>query len=104
MRRLEFIGTVKDQVASEMVIPGRDNLFLKPDDWPTELAPGILSIEIGRFTEAFNEIDKSEGLERLDTGKFRPALVIPQRKIAGSVLARDSDLPMGAMSASFPRR
>jgi hypothetical protein len=38
MRKLEFIGTLNGQVAHEMVIPGRNKLFLKPDDWPTRLA------------------------------------------------------------------
>jgi hypothetical protein len=45
MRKLEFTGTVKAN-DRELVIPGRDALFLKPDDWPRKLASGSLSIEI----------------------------------------------------------
>jgi hypothetical protein len=68
-------------------------LFLKPDDWPIQLAPGVLNVGINGFPEGFDEIGKGEGLDRLDEGKFRAALVIPQRKIAGSTLKPDADHP-----------
>ena len=92
MRKLEFIGAVQAKKL-KLVIPGRDDLFLKPDDWPTQIFPDIVSIEITGFPEGFEEIGEGEGLERLDRGKFRPALVIPQRKIIGSTLIADSDHP-----------
>ena len=84
MRKLEFIGTVKAEATPELIIPGRDALFLKPDDWPTQLAPGTVNIEINSFPEGFAEIGEGEGLARLNAGKFRPALVISQRMIIGS--------------------
>ena len=96
MRKLDFTGTVrsnKGRFANEMGIPGRDELFLKPADWPIRLAPGTLSIEINGFPEGFAEIGEGEGLEKLDAGKFRPALVIPQRKIAGNTLTPDAAHP-----------
>jgi hypothetical protein len=92
MRKLEFMGTVQANT-QEMVIPGRDDLFLKPDDWPRQLAPGLLNVLVTGFPEEFDEIGKGEGLERLDARKFRPTLVIPQRKIAGNTLTPDSDHP-----------
>ena len=67
MRKLEFIGTVQAKKL-ELVIPGRDELFLKPDDWPTQIFPDIVSIEITGFPEGFEKIDEGEGLERLDRG------------------------------------
>src|ERR1035438_7763625 len=48
MRKLEFIGTVRTgrcRFAHEMVIPGRDSLFLKPDDWPRQLALGTRRVK-----------------------------------------------------------
>ena len=59
--------------------------FLKPDDWPTHLAPGTLSIQVNDedFLMAVKDIG-ANALAMLDKGKFRPALVIPQRKIAAS--------------------
>jgi hypothetical protein len=74
---LEFSGTVQAN-DRELVFPGRDDLFLKPDDWPMQLAPGIVNIEVNTFPEGFAEIGEGEGLARLDAAKFRPALVIPQ--------------------------
>jgi hypothetical protein len=92
MRKLEFIGTVQAK-KQELVIPGRDDLFLKPEDWPRQLAPGLLNVHINGFPEGFDEIGKGDGLQRLDQGKFKAELVIPQRKIAGSTLKPDADHP-----------
>lgn len=93
MRKLEFIGKVQADIAPQLIIPGRDELFLKPDDGPTQLAPGTLSIEVSSFPDGFSEIGEGDGLARLDAGKFRPALVIPQRHIVGSTLTPDADHP-----------
>src|SRR5437879_7840947 len=92
MRKLEFMGTVQAN-KQELVIPGRDDLFLKPEDWPMQLAPGLLNVGINGSPEGFDEIGKGDGLKKLDGGKFRAALVIPQRKIAGSTLKPDADHP-----------
>jgi hypothetical protein len=43
--------------------------------------------------ESVERVRSSDGLKMLDDGKFRPALVIPQRKIIGSTLIADSDHP-----------
>jgi hypothetical protein len=83
MQKLEFTGKVQADASPRLVIPGRDELFLKPDDWPTHLAPGTLRIQVS----------SSDGLKMLDEGKVRPALVVPQRKIIGSTLIPDSDNP-----------
>jgi hypothetical protein len=93
MRKLEFFGKVQADATPQLIMPGRDDLFLKPDDWPTDLAPGTVNIEISSFPEGFDEIGDGEGLARLDQGKFRPAQVIPQRKIIGSTLIPDTDHP-----------
>jgi hypothetical protein len=92
MRKLDFIGTVQANATPELIIPGRDGLFLKPDDWPTQLAPTV-AVEVGTFPEGLAEVGEGEGLAKLDKGKFRPALVIPQRKIVGSTLTPDTDHP-----------
>jgi hypothetical protein len=94
MRKLEFIGTVQANMPTqEMVFPGRDDLFLAPADWPQQLAQGILIIRINGFPDGFDEIGKGEGLERLDQGEFRAALVIPQRKIIGNTLKPTPEKP-----------
>jgi hypothetical protein len=92
MRKLEFIGTVQAN-KQELVIPGREDLFLKPEDWPRQLAPGLLNVGINDFPDGFDEIGKGDRLDRLDEGKFRAALVIPQRMIASSTLKPDADHP-----------
>ena len=71
MRKLDFIGMVQANATPELIIPGRDELFLKPDDWPSHLAPGFVTIEVSTFHEGFG--GEGEGLARLDAGKFRPA-------------------------------
>lgn len=96
MRKLEFIGTVRSNpgnLTEVTVLPGRDRLFLAPADWPTKLAPGTLNIVVNEdgFPEGFAEIGKGDGLQKLDEGRFRPGLVIPQRKIAGNTLKPDVD-------------
>lgn len=102
MRTLEFIGTVQTgrcRFAHEMVIPGRDSLFLKPEDWPRRLAPGTLNIKIndGGFPPGFDDIGKGEGLTRLDEGNFGRALLISPWKIAGDTISYDSDNPTKGM-------
>jgi hypothetical protein len=92
MRKLELQGTVQAG-GPGLVLPGRDELTLKPDDWPVRLTPGVLHVGIDGFPEGFDEIGEGDGLKRLDEGRFRPALVIPQRKIAGSTLTPDADHP-----------
>src|SRR6266404_1919559 len=94
MRKLEFIGTLQaNKRTQEIVIPGRDDLFLKPEDWPRQLAPGLLNVEVNSFPEGFDEVGKGDGLEKLDEGKFRAALAIPQRLIAGNPVKPDPDHP-----------
>jgi hypothetical protein len=92
MRKLEFTGTVQADTAPQLIIPGRDELFLKPEDWPTQLAPTV-TVEVSTLPEGLAETGDGEGLARLDKGTFRPALVIPQRLIVGSTLQPDSDHP-----------
>jgi hypothetical protein len=96
MRKLEFIGTVrsnKGTFAQDMIVPGRDDLLVAPADWPLQLEPGTLNIGIDRFPEGFED-----GLKRLDDGKFRPELVIPQSKIAGNTLKPKRDNPTRGMA------
>jgi len=101
LRKLEFIGNVQADTAPQLIIPGRDDLFLKPDDWPSHLAPGFVAIEVSKFPENFAEIGEGEGLASLDAGKFRPALVIPQRKIIGSTLTPDADHPTKGFAGAW---
>jgi hypothetical protein len=96
MRTLEFIGTVResqDNSSQEIVVLGRDELIIAPTDWPQQLAPGSLHIEVNAFPEGFATIGEGEGLKKLDNGSFRPELVIPKRKIAGKTLEPDADHP-----------
>lgn len=82
MRKLDFTGTVRTS-KEKIVLPGRDALFLKSDDWPSQLAPSTLQL---------TGIEQ-ETLHQLDASTFRPALVIPARHIIGSPLKPDSDRP-----------
>jgi hypothetical protein len=98
MRKLEFIGKVrsnKGRFAKEMVIPGRENLLVVPPDWPTQLAPGTLNVEIDSngFPNGFDEIGDGDGLRKLDNGQFTPVLTIPREKIAGNTLKPTPDEP-----------
>jgi hypothetical protein len=96
MRKLEFIGTVRAKntgFTHEMQIPGRDALYLRPDDWPERLAPGTLNIEIREFPKTFDEIGTDDGLKKLDEGKFKAALAIPQRLIGGNTVESTRDQP-----------
>jgi len=96
MRKLDFTGTVRAndrKLGDDIRLPGRDELFLKPADWPTKLAYGTVIVEITRFPEGFAEIGEGEGFERLVEGRFRPAFVIPQRLIAGNTLTPDAEHP-----------
>ena len=102
MRKLEFIGTVQTgrcRFAHEMVIPGQDSLFLKPDYWPRRLAPGTLNIKLndGGFPPGFDDIGKGEGLTKLDEGNFGRALLISPWKIAGNTIQHDADHPTRGM-------
>jgi hypothetical protein len=95
-RKLEFIGTVRtntDHFAKTMTLPGRDELLVVTFEWPTQLVPGTLNVEIDRFAEGFDEIGEGDGLQKLDKGKFTAALVIPARKIEGNTLQPTSDWP-----------
>lgn len=97
MRTLEFFGTVrgdKGTFSQEMVIPGRDDLIVVPEDWPDRLVPGTLNIEIDDFPKDFDGIGEGDGLQKLDKGKFRAALIIPQRKIAGNTIKPTPDHPV----------
>jgi hypothetical protein len=98
MRALEFIGTVRSHTGGtsrEITLPGRAELLVAPADWPRQLAPGTLNIEIQSdgFPEGLEAIGKGEGLRKLDAGDFSAALVIPQRKIGGNPVLPDPEQP-----------
>lgn len=47
MRQLDFIGSIQanaDHFSKRMVLPGRDELIVAPEDWPIRLVPGTLNI------------------------------------------------------------
>jgi len=98
MRKLDFIGTVRrneDNLFPQIVLPGRDELIVALADWPTKIAPATLSIQVNEdgFPEGFEEIGQGDGLKKLDVGKFRAALVIPRRLIAGNPVKPDPGHP-----------
>jgi hypothetical protein len=96
MRTLEFMGILrrdKDNSSQEIVVPGREELIIAPTDWPKQLAPGSLKIEVRAFPEGFANIGEGDGMKRLDAGNSRPELVIPKRKIAGNTLEPDAEHP-----------
>jgi hypothetical protein len=98
MRELEFIGTVRSHTSGSsrgITVPGREELLVAPADWPTQLAPGTLNIEIQSdgLPEALEAIGQDDGLGKLDAGDFRAALVIPQRKIGGNPVLPDPEQP-----------
>ena len=96
MRTLEFIGTVRSnngKFSREMVLPGRHELIVAPDDWPDRLVPGTLNIEIDDFPEGLDDVGEGDGLKKLDKGTFRAALIIPQRKITGNTIKPMPDEP-----------
>lgn len=79
--------------SQKMVVPGRGELFVAPEDWPDRLVPGTLNIEIDDFPKDLDGIGEGDGLKKLDKGKFRAALIIPQRKIAGNTIKPTQDQP-----------
>jgi hypothetical protein len=85
MQKHRFTGTVRPKKTQEIVLPGRDDLFLKAADWPAQLAPGTLTVEVNGLEQ--------ETMKQLDDATFRPALVIPARHIIGNPLRPDSDHP-----------
>ena len=99
LRKLEFTGAVRSNQGAfsrEMVIPGRKNLVLPPEDWPVRLVPGTLNIAIhdGGFPIDFDQLGPGEGLRKLDQGKFRPVGAIPPWRIAGNTLQPTPDEPL----------
>ena len=98
MQLLEFTGIVrinKGALSPEITLPGKGELLVAPDDWPTRLFPGTVSICVSDngFPTNFEKIGTGDGLKRLDKGDFKAALVIPQRKIIGNPIKSDADNP-----------
>src|SRR6185312_12580449 len=52
-----------------------------------------IKVNDGGFPEGFEDIGPGDGLCKLDAGKFRPVLVIPQRKIAGNTVMSTPEEP-----------
>jgi hypothetical protein len=65
MRKLEFIGNVQTDSTAELIIPGRADLFLAPNDWPAQLSPGTLTIQVNDdgMPESIAGIGDGEGLK-----------------------------------------
>lgn len=62
MRKLEFTGAVQASETPPLTLPGRDDLFLKPDDWPTQIARTV-TVEVGTFQEGLTEIGEGKGCQ-----------------------------------------
>src|SRR5260221_6277831 len=91
MRKLDFIGTVRSnqgEFSGQMVIPGRGGLVFSPTDWPMQLTPGTLNIQVNHdgFPVGFDEIGEGDGLIKLDKGEFKPEFAIPPWRISGNTL------------------
>ena len=72
MGKLEFIRTVQAN-KHELVIPDRDDLFLKPEDWPRQLAPGILNVEVSGRADLLTLVSLLSGTTERSGGRFRVA-------------------------------
>jgi hypothetical protein len=55
-----------------LVIPGRDELFLFPEDWPTQLAPGTVTEIKGIFDtwQLAQYLDVARQTEPFDPGHY----------------------------------
>ncbi len=99
MREFIFSGTVRSNSGrfhKEMIVPGRGGLPAPPQDWPKELAPGTLHIEISAdgWPAALSDCGTGDGLMKFDQGGVRPEFTIQQQEIAGNTLKPKPEQPL----------
>jgi hypothetical protein len=75
-----------------MTIPGRAELSFAPTDWPETLHPGSLNVLIADngYPDEFFRFP-GEGVQKLDSGCFVPAFVIPGAAIVNNSLRPTAD-------------
>ncbi len=78
MRKLDFVGTVQ-AISLGIVIPGRDALIVKPADWPKQLPPGILSIEVRSFPAGFEDQEDIEMEKKHDIQEAASDLLLVEQ-------------------------
>jgi hypothetical protein len=109
MRSFIFTGKVQSNMgrfANEITLPSRSNASVCPPDWPSRIEPGTLNVRIDAdgFPTSFNEIGSSDGLKKLDEGRFAPAFVIPHDAIRGNTLPPKSNRPLRGTGQAWRAR
>jgi hypothetical protein len=88
---LNFVGRIRDGVSkfSGLILPGKGDITVAIRDWPTELAPGSLNVQVesdgfpARFVKEFGDTSNTH----LDSRRFMPEAelgfdVIPNNTLA----------------------
>ncbi len=99
MDELKFFGVICDgkRQFSTLGIPGRGGLSHAPDDWPDQLYPGSLNIQLraGGYPDAFGERGLASSVESLDSELFQPSFEIPRDQLANNLLLPRQGVPRG---------
>lgn len=110
MRIFRFIGKVKSNkglFAKELTLPTRGTVHDLPPDWPATIEPGTLNVRIdddGFPTNGFDSIGRSNGVKKLDEGKFVPACTIPFDAIPGNTLRPRPNEPLRGTGQAWRAR
>ena len=87
---IEFKGKIVSGCGkhSYLVIPGKGQLLIAPDDWPTFLFPGSLNVEISReeLPKDLEKLGPGSFIKKLDNGILKPTFVIEQKAILNNTI------------------
>ena len=94
---LRFVGRVRDGICefSGLALPGKDDIPAKIKDWPTDLEPGSLNVQVERdgfpakYIKEFGDTSNSH----LDSRKFKPEAELDYDVIPNNALSPTSQQP-----------
>jgi hypothetical protein len=88
----------------KLVFPTHKDIPKLPEDWPDKMVPGSLNALTMNTPSGMRSLGDGDDLQKLDNGKFSPAIVMPREAIINNNLGPCFNTPNGGVAQAWRAR